>query len=241
MWISGLALSLSKNRDLTDEGLCTIWDRLPAHCKLKLHLRQCGLKTFPHRILDMTDTTEIDLSDNDMDQLPWGLLRLTHLTKFNIHENRRLETLNTILGNDSWEERTHKNDIQALFAYLRDLYGGGDEPAWRYDYKLVIVGPTMSGKTSLLDAMRRGADRKLADADSERTIGLDIKELVLHDGRARDGGVARGKAYDAGGHDEYREMLQAFFSVGALYLLLFDVSKLTGGLVLQLRQWVTSI
>jgi hypothetical protein len=125
------------------------------------------------------------------------------------------------------------------------------------------------GKTSLLDALRRGAKARLADADTERTIGLDIRELVLHDPRARGGGRIRGNAFDAGGastsarrhprpascshtlrvgsvagcvagHEEYQQMLAAFYTLGALYLLLFDVSAPSPP-VEALRQWITSI
>ena len=120
------------------------------------------------------------------------------------------------------------DNIAALFGYLRDSTptkqsplllafqqgslcltdclcdsSGGEKPAFRHRFKLMLAGPTMAGKTSLLDAMRRGKQVRLADADTERTIGMAI-ELVLSDRRARGGGPLRGNAFDAGGHEEYQ-------------------------------------
>ena len=46
-------------------------------------------------------------------------------------------------------------------------------------------------------------------------------------------------AYDAGGHGEYQELHQAFFSAGALYLLLWDASKPPP--TAELCRWATSI
>ena len=50
--------------------------------------------------------------------------------------------------------------------------------------------------------------------------------LTLRDARGRSGGVPiEALVYDAGGHGEYQELHQVFFSAGALYLLVWDVSK----------------
>ena len=57
----------------------------------------------------------------------------------------------------------------------------------------------MAGKTSC--STRCGCARPATDADSGRTIGLDIEQLTLHDPRAPGG--LRLLCYDAGGHDEY--------------------------------------
>ena len=62
----------------------------------------------------------------------------------------------------------------------------------------------------------------MADADTERTIGLDVERVVLGDDV---GGHAEFVVYDAGGHAEYQRMLRPFFSSGALYLLLWDGSE----------------
>ena len=125
-----------------------------------------------------------------------------------------------------------------MFGYIRDLHGG-EIPVWNHRIKLVLTGPSMAGKTSLLNALRLGESR-LTSAEDERTIGLDIHELILQDMRARGTGEVSVRAFDAGGHDEYQQMLQPFFSVDALYLMLCDVSKPSLPLD-NLRQWITRI
>ena len=138
----------------------------------------------------------LDLSWNDIDRLPWGLLHLRRLRKLYIGSNRRLGQEQKLLG--------YKDDnVAALFGYLRDLYGGGEQPARRYRFKLVLAGPTMAGKTSLAAALREGERARLADADTGRTIGLAIKELRMRDPRVRGGGgLLRGNIFDAGGHEQ---------------------------------------
>ena len=109
--------------------------------------------------------------------------------------------------------------VRGVFDYLRDLH---DDPRPSFALKLVLAGPSMAGKTSLLNALRL-REARLTDADSGRTIGLDIERLTLHDPRAPGG--LRLLCYDAGGHDEYQEMQQVFVTQNTLYLLLWNVAK----------------
>ena len=128
--------------------------------------------------------------------LPWGLLHLRRLRRLEIRGNPRLRQEQALLG------RNNEN-VAALFGYLRDLYGGGEQPARRYRFKLVLAGPTMAGKTSLAAALREGERARLADADTGRTIGLAIEELRMRDPRVRGGGrLLRGNIFDAGGHEQ---------------------------------------
>ena len=58
-------------------------------------------------------------------------LRVLHLVR-----NPRLPQEQQLVGDDG-------TGIEALRGYLRDLHGG-DEPAWRHRFKLLLVGPTMA-------------------------------------------------------------------------------------------------
>ena len=154
------------------------------------------LTAFPEALCGVESLEELHLYNNDIDRLPWGLLHLRRLRTLDIDENPRLRQEEALLG--------FRNDnVAALFGYLRDLYGGGEQPARRYRFKLVLAGPTMAGKTSLAAALREGARARLADADTGRTIGLAIKELRMRDPRVRGGGgLLRGNIFDAGGHEQ---------------------------------------
>eukprot|EP01052_Picozoa_sp_SAG31_P053171 SAG31_NODE_13495_length_865_cov_1.148825_1_plen_278_part_01 len=132
---------------------------------------------------------------------------------------------------------------KGIFAYLTDLY---DDPRPSFSLKVLLAGPTMAGKSSLLRALLRKAD--CLTAVDDRTIGLDIERVVLEDPRAPDG--VSFLVYDAGGHDEYQEMHQPFVTQGALYLLLWDISRPRAGdgvpaamkdLVRLQVQWTTLI
>ena len=116
------------------------------------------------------------------------------------------------------------DDVPAVFDYPRDLYG--DEPTHRHTIKMVLAGPTMAGKSSLLAGLLAGAPR-LQDADTERTVGLAIERLALRDpaGRTPAGQPVVFVTYDAGGHGEYQEMHQPFFAGGgALFVVMWDAS-----------------
>ena len=102
-------------------------------------------------------------------------------------------------------------------AYVKDCW---DDPRPSYTLKTMLVGPTMAGKSSLLNALRKES-RRLTRPD-ERTIGLDIKEITLTDPRAK--GKVCFVVYDAGGHDEYQEMHQTFLSQATLYILVWNVA-----------------
>ena len=95
--------------------------------------------------------------------------------------------------------------VPGVFEYLRDL---NDDPQPAFSLKLLLAGPSMAGKSSLVRGLMRKAVT-LTTID-QRTIGLDIEKLMLRDpeGRAPDG--IELVAYDAGGHDEYMEIHQIF-------------------------------
>eukprot|EP01047_Picozoa_sp_COSAG01_P066733 COSAG01_NODE_9272_length_2496_cov_4.721736_1_plen_757_part_01 len=186
---------LHDNRDLCDAGLAAIWDALPPHVSLVPKFQRCGLTTVPKQLFDKPDTTAIDLSDNDIDHLPWELLTLTNLTELKLEGNERLRTVHDI---------NSQQGVQGVFSYLRDLYR--EEPTWSYSLKMILAGPSMAGKSSLLNGLVAGkADLTTPD---NRTVGLDIKLLQLsdHRRRTRNGLQLQFSCYDAGGHDEYADI-----------------------------------
>ena len=92
--------------------------------------------------------------------------------RLRLQGNRRLEREAAIL-----EER----GLPGLRGYLRDLH---DDPKPTFKLKLLLAGPSMAGKSSLARALM-GEARRLTDAVTERTIGLEIVRFVLPDPRGR--------------------------------------------------------
>ena len=76
--------------------------------------------------------------------------------------------------------------VEGIFDYLRDLH---DARRPCFSLKLLLAGPSMAGKSSMLQSLLR-KDKTLMAPD-ERTIGLEIERLVLPDpsGRAVGGSV----------------------------------------------------
>ena len=176
-----------------------------------------------------TCVTSLDLRHNDLTELPLELTRLD-----------RLETLEIDAGNPGLGTATQilqDGGVQDLFDYVRELH---DDPRPSYSLKVVLAGPSMAGKSSLLNALRM-REAQLTDPEHGRTIGLDIERIELYDPRAGKHVVVF-LAYDAGGHVEYQEMHQSFFSDHTLYILVWNVA-LTNDVEMQEAQaaWASLI
>ena len=90
--------------------------------------------------------------------------------------------------------------------------------------EVAFAGRSNAGKSSVLNRLL-GRAKVLTDAETERTIGLEIARVVLPDPQGRAPGGVVLVVYDAGGHDEYQEMQQVFVTPNTLYLLLWDLAK----------------
>ena len=156
----------------------------------------------------------LSLRDNDLAELPPELAQLRSLTTLHLDGNPRLRAVEAIC---------REKGVSAVFDYLRDLH---DDPQPTFKLKVLLAGPSMAGKTSVRNRMMGLPEAEvLADADTERTIGLDIAQVVLPDSQRR---APRGivlVVYDAGGHDGYREMLQVFVTEDMVSLLLWNLAR----------------
>lgn len=181
---------------------------------LALDLSNQRLAALPAGVLALRQLRWLSLRDNYLTELPLELTHLRRLTALDLAGNPRLRDVAAIASDKG---------VSAVFEYLRDLH---DDPQPTFKLKLLVVGPSMAGKTSAVNRLMGLPDKDvLADVDS-RTIGLDIvPDVVLHDpqGRAPSGIVL--VVYDAGGHEEYQEIQQVFVTPDALNLLLWDLSK----------------
>ena len=140
---------------------------------LAVNLSGNELAAVPAGLEALRQLEAVDLRDNDLAELPLALLEgLPRLRRLRLEGNRRLEREAAIL-----EER----GLPGLRGYLRDLH---DDPKPTFKLKLLLAGPSMAGKSSLARALM-GEARRLTDAVTERTIGLEIVRFVLPDPRGR--------------------------------------------------------
>eukprot|EP01043_Picozoa_sp_COSAG02_P006526 COSAG02_NODE_187_length_30377_cov_3.636271_3_plen_416_part_00 len=183
---------------------------------LALDLSGQRLTHLPAGVLSLKELQWLSLRDNDLDELPLGLTELRRLAVLLLGGNPQLLREEAI---------AHEEGVSAVFDYLRDLH---DDPQPTFKLKLLLAGPSMAGKSSVKNRLMDLPEADvLADADTERTIGLDIvPEVVLADpqGRAPHPGITL-SVYDAGGHDGYREMLQVFVTEDMVSLLLWNLAR----------------
>jgi hypothetical protein len=181
---------------------------------ISLDLDSNGLTRLPPEIAKLTNLQTLSLRDNELAELPIELAELQNLKVLQLGGNPQLQTVAAIAA---------EKGIPGVFDYLRDLH---DDPQPCFKLKVLLAGASMAGKTSIRNRlMGRPEEEVLADADTERTIGLDIAQVVLPDpqGRAPHGILLI--VYDAGGHDEYQEMQQVFVTPDALNFLVWDLAK----------------
>ena len=91
--------------------------------------------TWPHPGTDWAD--RLPEVETVFEAIARAVLRFEHLVISCEHVSR-LQQLHRDLNRYA-EER----GLPGLRGYLRDLHGG-DEPAWRHRFKLLLVGPTMA-------------------------------------------------------------------------------------------------
>ena len=147
------------------EQSCMIWSHLG--------LGNDGVRHMMRELTSVSPTcvTSLDLRHNDLTELPLELTRLD-----------RLETLEIDAGNPGLGTATQilqDGGVQDLFDYVRELHDG---PRPSYSLKVVLAGPSMAGKSSLLNALRL-REAQLTHPEHGRTIGLDIERIELYDPR----------------------------------------------------------
>eukprot|EP01051_Picozoa_sp_SAG22_P005276 SAG22_NODE_307_length_12666_cov_761.250259_10_plen_1050_part_00 len=205
-----------------------------SHSLVCLDMSGNRLTKLPSGISAINSLEKLDLRDNSITSLSMELLQLTRLTELALTGNSALRSV---------AEIGVSAGVEGVFAYLQDLY---DDPEASFSLKVMLGGPTMAGKSSLLRALMRKA--VTLTAVDVRTVGLDIERLVLEDPRALEG--VRFLIYDAGGHDGYQEMHQPFVTEKTLYVIVWDVSyprpgddafAVTEDIVRKQAQWATLI
>ena len=152
-----------------------------AHALVRLDLYSNGLRRVPALAgAAGARLTALDLVGNNIARLPWELLRLTRLRELKLCLNPALAAVHALQGECNGHG-THCPACAAapVLAYLRDLYGA--EPVERRALKLVLTGPTMAGKTSLLRALRDDEARaRRAPSLALRSDGLSARPPPRH-------------------------------------------------------------
>jgi len=195
-----------------------------------LFLNNNSLKTLPPEIGCLTALKAVWLNDNKLTLLPPEIGRLTALTELWLNGNA-LTALPPEIG--------HLTALTTLFLYGNPLHTPPLEIAAQgaegvkaffaeprqpvHEAKVVLVGERAAGKTQLREWLVYGEYR----SPGESTRVLEVRNVSFPNpqGPSKQGLM---NIWDFGGDDDYRPCQQIFFTVGALYLMLFNARNTMG-------------
>ncbi|XP_062500476.1 malignant fibrous histiocytoma-amplified sequence 1 homolog [Corticium candelabrum] len=196
-WKHLQTLNLSGNKRL----LClpnNIWNGLNLW---RLDLSNCGIESVPN-----TEVTieEVDISGTSVTHLPKEFVFSSKLEELSVDGCPLVFPPIEVCN----------QGIRVIREYFRELDKVGGVRRGRI--KILVMGTTMAGKTSFVEALESGKPF-LAEAD-KRTIGVVEKVMKLDD-------KIECKLLDSGGHRAYMLTNQLFISDNSLVLIVVDSNQ----------------
>ncbi|XP_078616534.1 uncharacterized protein LOC144884871 [Branchiostoma floridae x Branchiostoma japonicum] len=194
-----------------------------------LDLYYCQLRTLPPEVGRMTQLEWLDLSENLLQTLPAEVGQLTNVKHLCL-ENCQLRSLPVEVGHLSSlvylaingnplikpPAEVCRQGVTAIRHYFDELERSDQDVSARL--KVVVLGETMAGKTSLVQTLRSG-ESTLTEVE-DRTHCVEITQWAPDDNITFE-------VYDFGGHDVYHLTHQFFLTQDALNLLTLDLQAYT--------------
>ncbi|XP_078688182.1 uncharacterized protein LOC144920135 [Branchiostoma floridae x Branchiostoma belcheri] len=191
------------------------------------------LQALPLAICRCTELTFINLADNQIQFLPPKIGNLVKVEHFDLQGNKvtclpvtfdRIKALRKSASKLLLEGNplTHPpiavclQGIYGIHSYLKELRRS-DACTMNYQ-RVVLVGETMAGKTSLAQTLMTSSSQLMRD--DQRTTVLEQYTWPA------EGGLEI-QINDFGGHEMYHLTSPCFFTPEATYLLVFDINKYT--------------
>jgi Leucine-rich repeat (LRR) protein len=163
---------------------------------------QCELSSLPDWLGEVATLESINLSHNQLSDLPPSLLRLKNWNSLQIEDN----PLSPELAAASKE---------GLDAVKRYLGAKAEAQVVLNEAKLILIGEGEVGKTCLLGALRSDP----WEENRRSTHGIEIKPVKVTDPAT--GTEITLNGWDFGGQPVYRPTHQLFFSAPAVYLVVW--------------------
>ncbi|XP_078697448.1 uncharacterized protein LOC144925345 [Branchiostoma floridae x Branchiostoma belcheri] len=167
-----------------------------------LDLSDCELRTLPPEVGRLTQLEWLGLSHNQLQTLPTQVGQLRGLQALEVGENPLIKPPAEVCS----------QGIVAIMQYFDELERS--EEAISAHLKVVVLGETMAGKTSLVQTLDSGKST-LTEVE-DRTQCVEITRWAPDDNITFE-------VYDFGGHDVYHLTHQFFLTPDAFYLLLVNL------------------
>ncbi|CAH1775944.1 unnamed protein product [Owenia fusiformis] len=202
-----------------------------------LHLDNNCIPELPNEIGNLVRLQELTLSGNYIQEIPVNICRLFNLKTLNIRFNnvtnlpRDVDKLvkldpnrfkwvagaaGLIMDDDNMVEpppAVCKAGREAIFHYMKEMRYTRAANASRR--KLILVGETCAGKTSLANAILYG---------KSKLTTLEERTRVLEQRLWSPSEDVKFQVNDFGGHDVYTMSHQFFLTPESIYLIVFDIS-----------------
>ncbi|KPA10003.1 small GTP-binding protein domain protein [Candidatus Magnetomorum sp. HK-1] len=172
-------------------------------CK-SINLSRNQLKELPKEIGNLKNLTSINLSGNQLKELPKEIGNLKNLTTFDVSYNFLKFPPPEII----------KQGMSATIEYLKKSFNKGKT---LYEAKLIIVGQGGVGKTCL----RKRLIENKYNEEENTTKGIDIQEWNIIDNTINNK-MIKLNVWDFGGQEIYHATHQFFLTQRSLYILVWD-------------------
>ncbi|KAI8502925.1 hypothetical protein Bbelb_196270 [Branchiostoma belcheri] len=172
-----------------------------------LSLHKNKLEWLPKGICNLKKLEVLTAQGNCLQTLPTNFGLLVSLKKLKLEENPLKQP----------PQEVCKRGIRAIDDYQAELVRG--EQAEHCQIKLVLVGKTYAGKTTLKSALIQGGALPADQCDPVRTPCVEVTPWSI--------GTTEFNVYDFGGDDMYHLIHQFFLSRKALHLLVVNMKEYT--------------
>jgi len=175
---------------------------------LQLYPWSNQLISLPESIGQLINLKHLLLNNNGLTTLPKSIGKLTNLTRFEIANNSLTDLPPEILNKES---------LTILSFYRQQLEQESD---YLYEAKLLILGESGAGKTTLAKKIQDSNYQLQLDEDTTKGIDVLNWHFLLQNGKE-----FRVNIWDFGGQEIYHATHQFFLTKRSLYALVADTRK----------------